>query len=117
VERRPHPASQQRTLVPSSAIQNALVQEIVPYLKLGTGPALGSRQRNQWYFDDLRQRVPRELRGLTGQLEELCERRRQLNVQNRLHFWLHNWLWLHLPLSVALIVLLVGHIALALRFG
>jgi hypothetical protein len=62
-------------------------------------------------------RVTPELRGLIGQLEELCERRRQLNVQRRLHFWLHNWLWIHWPLSVALMLLLIGHIILAMRFG
>jgi hypothetical protein len=50
-------------------------------------------------------------------MEELCERRRQLNVQRRLHFWLHNWLWLHLPLSLALLALLVGHVFWALRYG
>jgi hypothetical protein len=117
VQRRPHPASQQRTVVPSAAIRDAMTRDIEPFLRQGSSAALGSRQRNQWYFEDLRQRVPRELRGLADQLEELCERRRQLNVQQRLHFWLHNWLWLHLPLSMALIVLLLGHIALAMRFG
>jgi hypothetical protein len=78
---------------------------------------LGSRQKNTWYFDDLRLRVAPELRTLVDQLDELCERRRQLNVQKSLHFWLHNWLWLHLPLSVALLVLLAAHIFFALRFG
>jgi hypothetical protein len=77
----------------------------------------GSAAPYQWYFEDLRQRVPRETASLAGQLEELCERRRQLNLQRRLHFWLHNWLWLHLPLSVALVALLVGHVLLAIRFG
>lgn len=117
IARRPHPASEQRTVLPSAAIEDSLARDVVPYLRRGEGKALGSRQRNQWYFDDLRQRVPRELRELVGQLEELCERRRQLSVQQRLHFWLHNWLWLHLPLSVALLVLLAGHVVLALRFG
>jgi hypothetical protein len=117
IERRPHPASQQRTVVPSEAIQNAMTNDIEPFLNRGMSAALGSRQRNQWYFDDLRQRVPRELRGLAGQLEELCERRRQLNVQRRLHFWLHNWLWLHLPLSVALVWLLVAHVIGALVYS
>jgi hypothetical protein len=118
VQRQPHPAGEQREIFPSTAIQDALARDIEPFLIRGEGGGpLGSRQRNQWYFDDLRLRVPRELRELAGQLEELCERRRQLNLQRRLHFWLHNWLWLHLPLSVALVVLLLGHIFLALRFG
>src|SRR5205807_3528618 len=97
--------------------QTALDCDIEPFLASGAAnSSLGSRQRNQWYFDDLRLRVAPELRTLVDQLEELCERRRQLNLQRRIHFWLHNWLWLHLPLSVALLVLLVGHIFMALRF-
>ena len=43
-------------------------------------------------------------------LEGLCERRRQLDQQARLHLWLHNWLWIHFPLSAALIVLLFWHV-------
>jgi hypothetical protein len=119
IRRSPQPASERPRAIPSPVTQDAFEREIAPFLKTGHSPAgaLGPRQRNEWYFDDLRLRVPSELRTLVGQLEELCERRRQLNIQRRLHFWLHNWLWLHLPLSVALIVLLVAHVYFALRFG
>jgi hypothetical protein len=118
VERSPHPANERSTPVPSPAIQSALSRHIEPFLTSGVpSGSLGSRQRNQWYFDDLRLRVAPELRTLVDQLEELCERRRQLNLQRRIHFWLHNWLWLHLPLSVALIILLAIHVVFALRFG
>jgi hypothetical protein len=119
VQRSPHPASDLPRATPSPAIQNALAHDIAPFLESGAcDPALlGSRQRNEWYFDDLRLRVAPELRTLVGQLEELCERRRQLNLQRQIHFWLHNWLWMHLPLSVALMILLVAHVVFALRFG
>jgi len=119
VERSPHPASDLPRVIPSPAIHNALVRDVEPFLTSGTSDQglLGSRERNTWYFDDLRLRVAPELRTLVGQLEELCERRRQLNLQQRLHVWLHNWLWLHLPLSIALVVLLAAHVIFALRFG
>lgn len=119
VKRSPHAAGERVRVVDSPAIRAALNEAIEPFLAAGVGPQalLGSRQRNQWFFDDLRLRSPPQLRELVGQLEELCERRRQLNVQKRLHFWLHNWLWLHLPLSLALLLLLAGHVVLALRFG
>src|SRR5207249_6048980 len=115
VKRSPQPARDLPAPVPVPAVRAALREAIEPYLATGTSDAgaLGSRQRNQWFFEDLRLRVPPELRDLVVQLEDLCERRRQLNLQRRLHFWLHNWLWLHLPLSVALIVLLVGHVVFA----
>lgn len=119
VQRSPHPGRELPRAMPSPAIQKALTNEIDPYLLTGTAPneSLGSRQKNVWYFEDLRLRVAPELRALVDQLDELCERRRQLNLQRRLHFWLHNWMWIHLPLSVALLILLVAHVILALRFG
>jgi hypothetical protein len=119
VQRSPHPANDRPRAIPSPAMKTALARDISPFLESGKCDRglLGPRQRNGWYFDDLRLRVPAELRTLVGQLEELCERRRQLNLQQRLHFWLHNWLWLHLPLSIALMILLAAHIVFALRFG
>ena len=119
VKRSPHPAGERLAVVDSPAIRTALDEAIELFLVSGRCERnlLGSRQRNQWFFDDLRQRSPPELRELVGQLDELCERRRQLNVQGRLHFWLHNWLWLHLPLSWALLILLAAHVLFALRFG
>jgi hypothetical protein len=49
-----------------------------------------------------------------GQLATLCEERRQLNDQERIHFWLHAWLSVHVPLSVGLLVLAVAHVVTAL---
>jgi len=119
IKRSPHPAQGVQGQVDSPALRAALSETIEPFLAAGIcrQGLLGSRQRNQWFFDDLRLRAPPELRELVGQLEDLCERRRQLNVQRRLHFWLYNWLWLHWPLSAALLILLAGHVVLALRFG
>jgi hypothetical protein len=111
------PQPEQHQPIPAPAIRDALCDVIEPYLARGEHALFTSRQRQQWYFDDLRLRVAPELRGLVGQLDELCERRRQLDVQKGLHLWLHNWLWLHLPLSVALMLLLAGHVIFALRFG
>jgi hypothetical protein len=51
------------------------------------------------------------------QLAKLCEERRQLADQERIHFWLHSWLLLHIPLSVALLVLGVVHAVTALSSG
>jgi len=119
IKRSPNAAGAGQKAIDSPAIRAALNEAIDPFLADGISRhgLLGSRQRNQWFFDDLRLRTPPELRELVGQLEELCERRRQLNVQRGLHFWLHNWLWLHLPLSLSLLLLLAAHVVWALRFG
>ncbi len=50
------------------------------------------------------------------QLAALCEERRQLAEQERIHFWLHAWLAVHVPLSVGLLVLAVTHAVSALYF-
>jgi hypothetical protein len=119
IARSPQPQAELPRQVPSPVIHEALRDCIEPFLAGETESAgpLGSKQRNDWYFEDLRLRVAPELRGLVGQLEGLCERRRQLNVQRRLHFWLHNWLFFHLPLSLVLVALLAGHVIFALRYG
>jgi hypothetical protein len=51
-----------------------------------------------------------------GQLAELCEDRRQLAEQERIHFWLHAWLAVHVPLSVGLLVLAVTHAVSAVYY-
>jgi hypothetical protein len=51
-----------------------------------------------------------------AELQTYCEERRLLADQERLHFWLHSWLLLHVPLSAALLVLGVAHAATALYY-
>ena len=118
-ERKPYASSEQMRTLRSPAIEEAMRRDIAPYLETGAvaSQLLGTHQRNQWFFEDLRLRVAPDLRTLVDQLESLCEQRRQLGVQGRLHFWLHSWLAVHLPLSLILLVLLVGHVFFALRFG
>jgi hypothetical protein len=57
-----------------------------------------------------------ELRPHLDQLEELCRERRQLAEKERLSFWLHAWLLLHVPLAAALLVLTLAHAASALAW-
>jgi len=65
-------------------------------------------------FDYGRTLVPPTLHGAVSDLESICEERRQLNIQARLHFWLHSWLFMHGPLSYLLIVLGFWHAIKAL---
>jgi hypothetical protein len=89
-----------------------------PYLRGGaaTGSPLRQAQRAAAIFEDLRTRLNPAAHEAVAALESLCEQRRQLDVQARLHFWLHNWLCVHLPLSVALIVLMFVHVFVAIRY-
>jgi hypothetical protein len=50
------------------------------------------------------------------ELAKLCEERRLLRDQERIHFWLHSWLLIHVPLSVAILVLGVAHVVRSLYY-
>jgi hypothetical protein len=50
------------------------------------------------------------------ELQQLCDQRRQMAIQQRLHHWLHGWLLLHVPLSLALLVLAAAHIVMSLYY-
>ena len=56
------------------------------------------------------------MQGLASERRDLCESRRQLGEQERIHRWLHNWLYVHLPLSLALVILMFVHVWVALKF-
>lgn len=107
-------------VVAPPALHEAVLHEIEPFLLHGKSPRAGlhAGQRSAWYFEELRRRVDSpELRMAISTLERLCERRRQMNLQQRLNFWLHGWLSIHLPLAMALLVLLAGHVWFALRYS
>jgi len=67
-------------------------------------------------FAPLRVAIPAPLRETLDDLENICEEQRQLNRQVRLYHWLHVWLLVHVPLSIALLVLGGVHAFMALRY-
>ena len=71
---------------------------------------------HSWVFADLKDRLEPGLHETADQLNVLCVQRRQLDLQLRLHCWLHNWLCVHTPLSVALVVLMGIHVWVALKW-
>ncbi|MCE9532461.1 MAG: hypothetical protein K8T89_15275 [Planctomycetes bacterium] len=99
-------------------LDNLFKQRISPYLltgKRGGGP-LAHRARSVQMFAELRREAEPEFAEVVSKLEAICEKRRSLDDQARLYFWLHNWLCIHLPLSFALVILLVAHVVVALKY-
>ena len=80
-------------------------QHIVPFFeaKSVSRMPLGSSKRSAAMFRESRPGSTRP-HGVVDTLESLCDQRRQFDRQARLHSWLHGWLCVHLPLSVALLV-------------
>ena len=91
---------------------------IAPFLTNGGGHASPLRHpgRAAALFLDLKTKLAPEAFETVDTLESLCEQRRQLDRQAQMHFWLHSWLWLHLPLSVALVALMFVHVWFALKY-
>ena len=114
-----HPGRDLAPPLRSPEISAAIRDDIVPYLT--KGPAANSKFRSQrrchQYFSELRRKTQPALADAVSALTQLCDRRRQFDLQARLQKWLNGWLLVHLPLSVGLLVLLVGHLFLALRWG
>jgi hypothetical protein len=67
-------------------------------------------------FNSLRTKLSPAAHEVVTVLEDLCNQRRQIIAQAKIQFWLHSWLWVHLPLSVALIVLMFVHIFVAMKY-
>jgi hypothetical protein len=102
----------------TAPLRNFYEQELKPFLdKPGArGSALGDVAQARSAFAQLRTLVPTSLYTIIEDLEGICEEERQLTLQSHLHLWLHCWLLLHIPLSLALILLGAIHAVMALRY-
>ena len=107
---------------PIPAVQLAELRDfhlkiVRPYLDKGLSPQHGLSEAitARRLFAQLRSDLPAELHEVLGQLEAFCEERRQFAMQKRLHRWMHWWLILHIPPSIALMVLFVAHVVVSLR--
>lgn len=77
---------------------------------------LYTRKNAKGMFARLRKLTPAELKDIVDDLENVCEEKRDLDRQSRMHRVLHGWLFVHVPLSFALIVLGAIHAIWALRY-
>jgi hypothetical protein len=78
--------------------------------------ALYARKNAKGMFLRLRKLTPEGLRDVVDDLENICEEKRDLDRQSRLHRILHGWLFVHVPLSFALVALGFVHAIWALRY-
>ena len=94
------------------------LSEMRPFLEeprhLGT--RLGNADKAYGVFTGLRTLMPQSAHATLQDLEDICDEARQLVRQEQLHHWLHGWLLVHIPLSLALILLGAVHAVMALRY-
>lgn len=102
------------------ALRRHYLNEVRPYLTSTpskfTERLFGDPGSLRAYFDRLRLLVAPEAHPVVRDLESICEERRQLAVQSRLHRMLHAWLYVHVPLSFAFLLLSVVHAVVALSY-
>ena len=102
----------------STQLRQFLKDEMRPYLERAGGHATQLRQAGQAekLFQQFRVLLPPDLHSNLDDLENICEEKRQLDRQSRLHEILHGWLLVHIPLSYALLLLGAVHAVVALKF-
>jgi hypothetical protein len=102
----------------AAPLRKFYLTEMRPFLEnpKSRGHRLADAARTASVFSNLRTLLPAPAHGVVADLEDICGEARQLRRQERLHRWLHAWLLLHIPLSLALILLGAVHAAVALRY-
>ena len=100
------------------AVADLYQNEIRPFLLQKRGPKrdMADRAQGSALFAQLRVLVPRELWSKLEDLESICEEKRELDRQRRMHDILHGWLLVHIPASYALLLLGAVHAVYALRY-
>ncbi|MHB8500483.1 MAG: hypothetical protein ACYDCG_18485 [Candidatus Acidiferrales bacterium] len=99
-------------------LQKFYLSEMRPFLvrPKQRGSRLGDADKAQGVFSGLRTLMPQTAQATLQDLEDICDEARQLVRQEQLHHLLHGWLLVHIPLSLALILLGAVHAVMALRY-
>jgi hypothetical protein len=102
----------------SAPLKRFYLQEVRVFLEqpMRRAQRLGDQDKAKLAFAGVRTLLPVPAHATLGDLEEICHEARQLVRQERLHRWLHGWLLVHIPLSLALMILGAVHAVMALRY-
>jgi hypothetical protein len=93
-------------------------EEVFPFLQPRglVGARNSAERRAQAAITRLRTLLPPPFHDTLDALREICGERAQLDRQRRMHYWLHGWLFVHIPLSYAVLVLGAVHAISSLRY-
>jgi len=94
-----------------AALVEFLERQILPYLAASRGDKfrLGDRRFAEDMFRFVKLRVTEAYRLRVEEIQAWCDERRMLDLQVRLHHWLHGWLFIHAPISFLLLMLTTWH--------
>ena len=102
----------------SAPLRRFYVNEMRPFLEKPRERrlVLARADKAETAFAAVRTILPAAAHATLDDLEDICDEARQLRKQEQLHHWLHGWLLVHIPLSLALILLGGVHAVMALRY-
>ena len=106
--------------VPNSELLRTTFDETIqPYLLAGkrSNSRLRRTTESTQIFRDLKETLDSGAHETVDALEGWVNRRRQFDVQQRMQWWLHGWMLVHLPLSVIMFVMMIVHMVGALRLS
>jgi hypothetical protein len=94
-----------------AALVEFIDRQILPYLRARRGERfrLGKARFSDDTFRFVKLRVAENYRSRVEEIQGWCDERRMLDVQTRLHHWLHAWLFIHVPFSFLLLLLTIWH--------
>jgi hypothetical protein len=93
------------------ALLDFLDRQIIPYLSARRGDRmrLGKARFSEDTFRFVKLRVTEAYRDRVEEMQGWCDERRMLDLQAKLHHWLHVWLFVHAPISFLLLMLVFWH--------
>jgi hypothetical protein len=112
---KPPPTPAKPAAPPDPASEEALVEfidlQIIPYLRAKRGERfrLGNARFSDDTFRFVKLRVAENYCSRVEEIQAWCDERRMLDLQTRLHHWLHGWLFVHVPFSFLLLMLTIWH--------
>ena len=94
-----------------ASLLDFLDRQILPYLaaKRGDRMLMGKPRFSEDTFRFVKLRVTEDYRERVEEMQGWCDERRMLDLQAKLHHWLHGWLFIHAPISFLLLILTVWH--------
>ena len=96
-------------------LMNFFLEEVEPFLDpvYARTSKLAELRKSLAVFNHIQTLLPKKLHPALDEIQGLCEERRQLQIQIRLHWYLHSWEYIHIPLSYLLLALSAFHVIVA----
>jgi hypothetical protein len=118
MERKKKKGKEEQPIPEAARLKDFYLKQVRPFLDpvYHSSNRLARASAAEGTFEQMRLRLPPALEEPLEQLAHYCEERRQLARQAKLHHWLHGWLFLHVPLSFALLGLGIAHAIAAIFY-